>query len=142
MLFRSAMIHALIAELSQKLGVTNIVITHDLKKSFEIADRVAMIFDGAIIFSGTVSEFEACPHPAVQQLLTGELFGPLTSHETLDNATQFTPSQTQKHQIEYIRRQIEKRKRELVRLDAKQAGIILPVLSPLNKDDDEGSETD
>ncbi|MFH1378010.1 MAG: ATP-binding cassette domain-containing protein [Planctomycetota bacterium] len=132
----SAMIHALIAELSQSFGVTNIVITHDLKKSFEIADRVAMIFDGTIVFSGSVTEFEACTHPAVQQLLTGDLQGPLTSHETLDNATQFKPSETQKHQIDYIRRQIEKRRRELVRMDAQQAGIILPVFSPLDKDDD------
>jgi phospholipid/cholesterol/gamma-HCH transport system ATP-binding protein len=65
-------------DLQKKLGVTSIVITHDMQAAFTIADRIAMLYLGRIIAIGPVDEFRQNPNPVVQQLLTGSTTGPLT----------------------------------------------------------------
>jgi phospholipid/cholesterol/gamma-HCH transport system ATP-binding protein len=68
----------LILEMDSKLNVTTVTITHDMKVAFKIADRVAMLFQGQIIESGTPYEFQQSQNPIVQQFIEGRAEGPLT----------------------------------------------------------------
>jgi len=60
----------LILSMQQRLGVTSVVISHDVDSAFRIADQIAMIADGRIIVSGTPDEVRASEIPAVQHFLT------------------------------------------------------------------------
>jgi phospholipid/cholesterol/gamma-HCH transport system ATP-binding protein len=71
-------VNALTVELQKRLGVTSIVITHDLDAAFHIADRIAMLYKGRIIAVGDKETIKAHPNPVLRQLLTGALEGPLT----------------------------------------------------------------
>ena len=46
-------IDRLIRELQKRLGVTSIVVTHDMQSAFKIGDRIAMLLGGKIVFTGT-----------------------------------------------------------------------------------------
>lgn len=59
----------LILELNRKLGVTSVVVTHDLQSIFKIADRINMLHDGVILESGTPDEFRKSSNPKVQEFL-------------------------------------------------------------------------
>ncbi len=65
-------------QLQQKLGVTSIVITHDLDAAFMIADRIAVLYKGRFIAVGDKRAIGDNPHPVLRQLLTGSTTGPLT----------------------------------------------------------------
>lgn len=67
----------LIRELSDKLGVTSIVVSHDLVSIFSIADRIAMVYQGGLRKVGTPAEFKADPDEVVQQFITGTAEGPM-----------------------------------------------------------------
>lgn len=71
-------VNELTIDLQKRLGVTSIVITHDLAAAFAIGDRIAMLYKGRIIALGTRDEIRANQHPVLQQLLTGSTTGPLT----------------------------------------------------------------
>jgi phospholipid/cholesterol/gamma-HCH transport system ATP-binding protein len=71
-------VNELILELQRDLGVTSIVITHDLQAAFKIADRIAMLYLGRIVAIGPKDEIRNNPNPVLQQLLTGSIHGPLT----------------------------------------------------------------
>jgi len=71
-------VNELTMELQRTLGVTSVVITHDLEAAFKIADRIAMLYLGRIIALGTPDEIRANPHPVLRQMLTGSTTGPLT----------------------------------------------------------------
>ena len=71
-------VNELTMELQKSLGVTSIVITHDLGAARMIADRIGILFKGRLVAVGTKAEIEADPHPVVRQLLTGSTRGPLT----------------------------------------------------------------
>ncbi|NJN14184.1 MAG: ABC transporter ATP-binding protein [Planctomycetes bacterium] len=70
-------IDQLIIDLRVKLGVTSVVVSHDMEGVYRVADRVAMLYDGRIIATGTPDEFRNSPDPIVQQFVTGALEGPL-----------------------------------------------------------------
>jgi phospholipid/cholesterol/gamma-HCH transport system ATP-binding protein len=74
----SDVIAELICEMDQKLGTTTVTITHDMKVAFKVADRVAMLYEGRIIESGTPEVFQQSPNPIVQQFIDGRADGPLT----------------------------------------------------------------
>lgn len=61
----------LILEMRDKFGITSIVVTHDMKSALEIADRVAMIYEGEIIFTGTPEEVADSEIEVIQQFLKG-----------------------------------------------------------------------
>lgn len=65
----SEQVDKLIAELARELSVTSIIITHDLFSVFKIADYIAMIDDGNLVFDGTVDEFRISNNPIVQEFL-------------------------------------------------------------------------
>lgn len=70
-------VDSLIVDLSRKEGVTCIVVSHDLRSIFSIADRVAMLYKGKVKALGTPDEIRQNPDPIVQQFITGEPDGPL-----------------------------------------------------------------
>lgn len=67
----------LIRTLSDELGVTSIVVSHDLESIFSIADRIALVYQGRIAMVGTQDEFRHSPDPVVQQFITGQSHGPM-----------------------------------------------------------------
>jgi phospholipid/cholesterol/gamma-HCH transport system ATP-binding protein len=70
-------INDLIIQLQKDLGVTSIVVTHDMPSAFKIADRMAMLSRGKIVFAGTVDEVRQTDHPMVRQFIEGNSQGPL-----------------------------------------------------------------
>ena len=70
-------IDKLIRELADELDVTSIVVSHDLTSIFSVADRVAMIYRGAVHVVGTPAELRASGDPIVQQFISGRSDGPM-----------------------------------------------------------------
>jgi phospholipid/cholesterol/gamma-HCH transport system ATP-binding protein len=68
-------IDRLIRELSDRAGVTSIVVSHDLTSIFSIADRIAFIYQGRVHLCGAPTEFRSSPDPVVQQFITGRSQG-------------------------------------------------------------------
>ncbi len=73
----AAMVDKLIRHLSDNLGVTSIVISHDLRSIFGIADRIAMLYKGKLVLDGTPDAFKNSEHPVVQQFIQGRPDGPM-----------------------------------------------------------------
>jgi phospholipid/cholesterol/gamma-HCH transport system ATP-binding protein len=67
----SSTINRLILSTQRILGVTAVVVTHDMESAFTVADRIAMIFEGRIVALGTPDEIRVSPNPAVQQFISG-----------------------------------------------------------------------
>lgn len=72
-----------IKDLHDKLKVTSIAVTHDMKSAYKIADRIAMLYQGKIIAEGTPREIQETSHPIVYQFINGLAQGPIT--ETLEH---------------------------------------------------------
>jgi len=75
-------VNELTLDLQQSLGVTSVVITHDLDAAYMIADRIAVLYKGRFIAIGNQDAIEADPHPVLRQLLSGSTIGPLTEGYT------------------------------------------------------------
>jgi phospholipid/cholesterol/gamma-HCH transport system ATP-binding protein len=56
---------------TRDLGVTGLVVTHDMRSAFSVADRLAMLHDGSIRQVGTVREMQASHDPVVRQFIEG-----------------------------------------------------------------------
>lgn len=67
----------MIRELSDRLGVTSIVVSHDLVSIFGIADRIAMLYKGTVRLLGTPEEFRHTGDPVVRQFIEGRAEGPM-----------------------------------------------------------------
>lgn len=67
----------LIRELSDRLGVTSIVVSHDLVSIFSISDRIAMLYRGRVRLLGTPPDFRASADGIVQQFIHGRATGPM-----------------------------------------------------------------
>jgi len=67
----------LIRELSDKLGVTSIVVSHDLVSIFSIADRIVMLYQGLVRLLGTQADFQGADDAIVQQFIHGRAEGPI-----------------------------------------------------------------
>ena len=70
-------INDLIIKLQRELKVTSIVVTHDMQSAFKVADRIAMLRRGRIVFAGSVEEIKTTDHPMVSQFIAGSAQGPL-----------------------------------------------------------------
>lgn len=70
-------VNHLIMDTQQKLGITSVVISHDIKATFEIADKVAMLYEGRILLEGSPSEFKraAAGVEIVKNFLEGRATG-------------------------------------------------------------------
>jgi phospholipid/cholesterol/gamma-HCH transport system ATP-binding protein len=62
----------LIRSLQERLGITSVVVTHELELCFSISDRVAFLKDGRIAESGTAEAVRGSEHPALHAFLAGE----------------------------------------------------------------------
>jgi len=67
----------LIRELSDTLGVTSIVVSHDLASIFTIADRIVMLYQGVVRMIGSQEQFKRSDDPIIQQFITGRAEGPI-----------------------------------------------------------------
>jgi phospholipid/cholesterol/gamma-HCH transport system ATP-binding protein len=70
-------INQLIRRLQQRLGMTSIAVTHDMRSAYHIADRIAMLHEGRIHATGTPEEIQATTDPALRQFIEGSSEGPL-----------------------------------------------------------------
>ncbi|HEY8144567.1 MAG TPA: ATP-binding cassette domain-containing protein [Kofleriaceae bacterium] len=68
-------IDRLIRTLSDEVGVTSIVVSHDLTSIFSIADRIAFLYRGVAHLVGTPDQFKSSPDPVVQQFIAGRSSG-------------------------------------------------------------------
>lgn len=73
-------INGLIRSLHDKIKVTAIVVTHDMKSAYKIADRIAMLYQGKIIAEGTPDEIQHSDNPVVHQFINGLAKGPITEN--------------------------------------------------------------
>ena len=67
----------LIRELSDTLGVTSIVVSHDLTSIFSIADRIVMLYKGKVKLVGTPADFRESDDGVIQQFINGRAEGPM-----------------------------------------------------------------
>lgn len=79
----------LIRDLTDKLGCASVLITHDVKESFLIADQVYMVGQGKLIAEGTPAALSASSDPFVRQFLDAQPDGPIAFHYPV------TPAYTQ-----------------------------------------------
>jgi phospholipid/cholesterol/gamma-HCH transport system ATP-binding protein len=64
-------INRLIRRLQQRYGVTSIVVTHDMKSAFDVANRIAYLHEGRIYFQGSAEELQQSTDPLLQDFLLG-----------------------------------------------------------------------
>jgi phospholipid/cholesterol/gamma-HCH transport system ATP-binding protein len=67
----------LIHDTQKKLGITSIVISHDIESTLKIADYIAMIYDGKVIHYGTPEDFKNTDNPYVKQFFSASKEGPI-----------------------------------------------------------------
>jgi phospholipid/cholesterol/gamma-HCH transport system ATP-binding protein len=67
----AGVVNDLIREMQRKLGVTSLVVTHDLDSAFKIADRIALLHGGRIVFTGTPAELRTTTDPRVREFVGG-----------------------------------------------------------------------
>ncbi len=72
-----AVVDQLITDLSKKLQLTSVVVTHNMDSVFRIADRIAMLYNGKVLQVGTPEDIRHSRNPVVQQFIKGELEGPI-----------------------------------------------------------------
>ena len=75
----AGVINDLIREIVTEMGATAITITHDMTSVRAIADRVAMLHDGVIRWTGPIAEMDTTPDPYVQQFIHGRATGPIAA---------------------------------------------------------------
>src|SRR5438128_6281451 len=71
-------INRLIRRLQQRFGMTSVVVTHDMKSAFDVADRIAYLHEGRIYFHGTATELQQSTDPLIQDFLLGRSDGRAT----------------------------------------------------------------
>lgn len=65
----SDIIDALVQRLDEELGVTSVMVTHDVRGAFRVANRLALLSEGKVVMQGTPQEFLASEHPKVKAFL-------------------------------------------------------------------------
>ena len=74
----SDVISTLIAQMNERLGVTTLTITHDMKSAYKIADRIGMLYEGQILVCDSPDAIRASDNPVVQQFIQGRALGPMS----------------------------------------------------------------
>ena len=69
-----------IRQLNDALGITSIVVSHDVAETFAIADQVVLLAEGKVAASGTPAELRASSHPLVRQFIGLTADGPVEFH--------------------------------------------------------------
>jgi len=81
----AGVVDKLIADLSKKLSITSVVVTHDMKSVFSIADRVAMLYEGKVLEVGEPDKMRSSRNPMVQQFINGSPDGPIRFFQQKDD---------------------------------------------------------
>lgn len=74
----TGVVDKLTIDLTKKLQITSVVVTHDMASVFRIADRIVMFHQGNIVQIGTPEEIRNSSNPLVRQFITGEAEGPIS----------------------------------------------------------------
>ena len=72
----SDIIDGLVKRLADELGVTSVMVTHDVRGAFRVADRLALLSDGKVVMQGTPEEFRQSDHPKVREFLERDFDDP------------------------------------------------------------------
>jgi len=75
----SNQINELVLRMQETLGITSVVVTHDMQSAYMIGDRICMLYDGRIIQTGTRDEIRNTDDSVVRQFIHGETKGPITA---------------------------------------------------------------
>lgn len=78
----ASVIDHLMMDLSKKLKMTSVVVTHEMKSAFRIADRMVVLQKGNVVALGTPQEIQNSQHPYVRQFINGEINGPIPFEQT------------------------------------------------------------
>ncbi len=73
----SNVINDLVIRMQKELGLTSIVVTHDMSSAYRIADRISFLYEGQVLYCGTPKEIQESPHPVIQQFINGRTEGPM-----------------------------------------------------------------
>ncbi len=73
----SDVINRLIRSMQARMGVTGIVVTHDMNSAYHVGDILAMLNDGKVVFTGTPDEARNTSDPMVRQFIEGSSEGPI-----------------------------------------------------------------
>jgi phospholipid/cholesterol/gamma-HCH transport system ATP-binding protein len=76
----SAVIDQLMLRMQRQLGVTSVVITHDMRSAYTVGTRIAMLYEGCVRQVGTVEEIQATSDPIVRQFIEGRASIDETDH--------------------------------------------------------------
>jgi phospholipid/cholesterol/gamma-HCH transport system ATP-binding protein len=76
----SDFITQMICRLRDEIGMTSVLISHDIGESFKAGDNYAMLFDGLIVESGDKETFRNSPNEVVQQFIHARSEGPIAFH--------------------------------------------------------------
>lgn len=68
----TSVIDGLILKMARELNVTSVVVTHDMKSAYRVADRVAMLYEGGIRYIGTPAEIQQVEDPVVRGFIEGK----------------------------------------------------------------------
>ncbi|MBN1231966.1 MAG: ABC transporter ATP-binding protein [Candidatus Coatesbacteria bacterium] len=68
----SDVINKLIRKLQKTLNVTSIVVTHDMKSAYHVGDRMAMLYEGKIIFDGSIENIKTSENPFIRDFIEGK----------------------------------------------------------------------
>jgi len=67
----------LIRDCTRELGASTLTISHDMESAQKIADRIALLYKGSVVWIGPASEIETCGNPYVEQFVSGDINGPI-----------------------------------------------------------------
>ncbi|GBF49252.1 ABC transporter ATP-binding protein [Leptospira ryugenii] len=73
----SNVINELVIRMQKELGLTSIVVTHDMNSAYMIADRISFLYEGEVLLCGTPEEIQNSPNPIIQQFIHGRTHGPM-----------------------------------------------------------------
>lgn len=73
----TGVIDKLINDFKHGMGITSVVVTHDMQSAFRIADRMVMLYDGKVVAQGTPEEIQTTDEALVRQFVDGRPDGPI-----------------------------------------------------------------
>jgi phospholipid/cholesterol/gamma-HCH transport system ATP-binding protein len=73
----TGVIDQLIMNLSERLRITSVVVTHDIRSAFKMAHKMVVFYRGKVLAEGTPDQIRNSPDPLVQQFITGSPEGPI-----------------------------------------------------------------
>ncbi len=80
----ASMIDQLIMDLTRKLKVTSVIVTHEMRSAFRIADQIILLYKGQVLEVGTPEAIKNSKNPYVQQFINGEPEGAIPLNQSAD----------------------------------------------------------